>query len=50
MINRELTSKEIEMLRLIEPTKFRDVVDEVRRATNTSRHSIKKEIEQFSNQ
>lgn len=49
MIKRELTSREKEILGMIRPTTFHDIVYIVRRDVEQSRYNIKKELRNIHN-
>lgn len=49
MIHRELTQREMEILRMIRPTTFQDIVDIVRRDVDSSRYNAKKELKVLRN-
>ncbi len=49
MINRELTEREKEILGMIRPTTFRDIVDAVRRDVEHSKYDAKRELRNLRN-
>jgi hypothetical protein len=49
MINRELTEREKEMLGMIIPTTFQDIVDVVRKDVEQSRYDAKRELRSLYN-
>lgn len=49
MINRELNPRELEILHMIRPTTFRDIVEEVRKEVDQSRHNAKRELRNLNN-
>ncbi len=49
MINRELTEREREILGMIKPTTFRDIVDVVRKDVEQSRYDVKRELRNLRN-
>jgi len=49
MINRELTEREREILGMIRPTTFRDIVDAVRRDVGHSKYDAKRELRNLRN-
>ncbi len=49
MINRELTEREKEILGMIRPTTFQDIVDIVRRDIEYSKYDVKRELRNLRN-
>lgn len=49
MINRELNEREKEILGMIRPTTFRDIVDIVRKDVEQSRYDAKRELRNLHN-
>lgn len=49
MINRELTEREREILGMIRPTTFQDIVDIVRRDVEQSKYDAKRELRNLRN-
>lgn len=49
MLHRELTRRETEILHMIKPTTFQDIVDEVRRDVEHSRYNAKRELRNLHN-
>lgn len=49
MINRELTEREKEILGMIRPTTFQDIVDVVRKDVEQSRYDAKRELRNLHN-
>lgn len=49
MINRELTKRERDMLEMIRPTTFQDVVDVIRRDIGKSKYDAKRELRNLHN-
>ena len=49
MINRELTEREKEILGMIRPTTFQDIVDIVRKDVEQSRYDAKRELRYLHN-
>lgn len=49
MLNRELKPREIDMLRMIRPTSFQDLVEAVRNEIDKSRHNARKELRDLVN-
>jgi hypothetical protein len=49
MINRELTEREKEILEMIRPTTFRDIVDAVRKDIEQSKYDAKRELRNLHN-
>ncbi len=47
MVHRKLTAREVDMLHLVVPTTFRDIVNEVRKEMNMSRHGTKNTFRKF---
>ena len=49
MINRELTEREKEILGMIRPTTFQDIVDIVRKDVEQSKYNAKRELRNLRN-
>lgn len=49
MISRELNPREAEILRMIRPTTFQDMVEEVRKEVEQSRYNAKRELRDLKN-
>lgn len=49
MINRELTKREKEILGMIRPTTFQDIVDIVRKDAEQSKYDAKRELRNLRN-
>lgn len=49
MFQRELTTREKDILLMIRPTTFQDIVDEVRRYVEHSRYGTRKELRKLKN-
>lgn len=49
MINRELSTREKEILLMIRPTTFQDIVDEVRREVDNNRYNARRELRILKN-
>lgn len=49
MISRELTEREREILGMIKPTTFQDIVDAVRRDVEQSKYNAKRELRNLHN-
>lgn len=49
MINRELTEREKEILGMIRPTTFQDIVDVVRKDVEQSKYDAKRELRNLRN-
>lgn len=49
MIHRELTIREKEILGMIRPTTFYDIVDTVRRDTENNRYNARKQLRKLRN-
>jgi len=49
MINRELNNREKEILLMIRPTTFQDVVDAVRREVDNNRYNARRELRILKN-
>ncbi len=49
MINRQLNSRQVEILRMIRPTTFEDIVEEVRKDVLQSKYDAKRELRNLRN-
>lgn len=49
MINRELNIREREMLLMIKPTTFQDIVDAVRREIENNRYNVRRQLRILKN-
>lgn len=50
MLHRELNVREREMLLMIKPTAFRDIVDAVRREVENSRYDARRQLRNLKNE
>lgn len=49
MIHRELTKREKEILEMIRPTTFQDIVEAIRKEVDNSRYNAKRELRNLHN-